>query len=141
MAETAEELAVLLEQADARDASTGFAGVVLTDESALTVFWKGGEAAMPRDLTAMLSPPSAPSNIVVEISAALHSAEELRAQRDAIRSDAGFPSSGITAMAIEPDGSGLYITGDPARANQLDAVRNSPVPLHFNPSGAVRPAR
>lgn len=138
MAENPEQAVADLE-GRLRRAHGYFAGVLISAEGSIEIYWKGGDATVPeadrRHIDELRG-----TGRRVQVRAAVYSLSELEEERRRIREDPAFASSGIGVMSPEPDGSGLFIGGSEASARKLASVKNSEVALHFDEAAKPRPA-
>ncbi|MEV8515088.1 hypothetical protein [Dactylosporangium sp. NPDC051484] len=101
--------------------SGGYAGVVVDAEhGVLSVYWKGAVPQQVRDVQAEAKT----AGLAVTVTDAKYSAEELEAARANLekavegKPAADVPAAAWNSIAVEPDGSGLFVTYNSSAAPQ-----------------------
>jgi hypothetical protein len=113
-----------------REGLQGFAGLVVAPEtSEMTIYWRGAAPPAVQRIAAS----TGNRGIRAAIKGAPYSLDELKAFRDRIIGDAGFRSSGISLLEVNPSGDGLTIglRASEETAKQLGAIAQSSIAVRY----------
>lgn len=127
-----------IEQAAAGQA--GRTGVSISPEDGeVRVHWQG---TPPAGVARAVERASAGHGVRITFRHARYTAAEMSSLRDQLRHDQSVRRAGVRVMALEPDGSGLYlgVTSDPDQVKALPVVRQSPVQVNVEVVGELKPA-